>query len=121
VEFCFHFILFPISSEIYLSKASSSQYSTAVYIESNPTMAAEVTVGVWLVAIYLLIPVFLYVFAPQGPSTEDLNRRARAIVLVLGDLGRSPRMMYHARSLARGNVEVNLCGYDGMFFFLLFF
>lgn len=81
-------------------------------------MAAEITAGVWLVAIYLLIPVCLYVFAPRGPSPEELNRRARAIVLVLGDLGRSPRMMYHARSLAKGNVEVNLCGYDGMLIFL---
>lgn len=83
-------------------------------------MTAQVTVGVVLVGIYFLIPVCLYVFAPRGPSQADLNRRARAIVLVLGDLGRSPRMMYHARSLARGNVEVDLCGYDDEGMFCLF-
>lgn len=75
----------------------------------------ELTVGVVLVAVYLFIPLGLYLFAPKGPSQADLERRARAIVLVLGDIGRSPRMMYHARSLARGNVEVDLCGYDGKF------
>lgn len=75
-------------------------------------MAAQLTAGVFLVAVYLLIPLCLYLFAPKGRSQGDLNRRARAIVLVLGDLGRSPRMMYHARSLAKGNVEVDLCGYD---------
>ncbi|KAJ0103268.1 hypothetical protein Patl1_05135 [Pistacia atlantica] len=32
---------------------------------------------------------------------EKLGRRGRACVVVLGDLGRSPRMQYHALSLAR--------------------
>lgn len=76
-------------------------------------MAAQLTVAVVLVAAYLLIPLCLYVFAPTSARSGDLDqRRRRAIVLVLGDIGRSPRMMYHARSLARGGVDVELCGYD---------
>jgi beta-1,4-mannosyltransferase len=35
----------------------------------------------------------------------------RVAVVVLGDLGRSPRMLYHALALARAGVEVELVGY----------
>ena len=37
--------------------------------------------------------------------------RFRVTVVVLGDLGRSPRMLYHARSLADSGAEVHLVGY----------
>lgn len=64
-----------------------------------------------LVVIYLVIPLTLYWLTPRPWTTEDLQKRRRAIVLVLGDLGRSPRMNYHALSLAQGGLEVDLCGY----------
>ncbi|CAN0403560.1 unnamed protein product, partial [Hapterophycus canaliculatus] len=35
------------------------------------------------------------------------------VILVLGDVGRSPRMQYHAMSLASHGVEVTLIGYSG--------
>ncbi|KAL9716021.1 mannosyltransferase [Leucoagaricus gongylophorus] len=34
-------------------------------------------------------------------------------ILVLGDIGRSPRMMYHAKSFAENNFETDLIGYYG--------
>jgi beta-1,4-mannosyltransferase len=37
----------------------------------------------------------------------------RAAVVVVGDLGRSPRMLYHARALAANNALVDLIGYEG--------
>jgi len=37
----------------------------------------------------------------------------KAIVLVLGDIGHSPRMCYHASSLASHGVNVELVGYSG--------
>ena len=37
----------------------------------------------------------------------------RTAVIVLGDLGRSPRMQYHAVSLADGGGEVDLIGLEG--------
>ena len=37
----------------------------------------------------------------------------RTAVIVLGDLGRSPRMQYHAVSLAAAGAEVDLIGLDG--------
>jgi len=37
----------------------------------------------------------------------------RAVVVALSDLGRSPRMQYHARALAASGVDVDLIGYEG--------
>ena len=37
----------------------------------------------------------------------------RAAVVVLGDLGRSPRMLFHARALAAEHVDVDLVGTAG--------
>jgi beta-1,4-mannosyltransferase len=37
----------------------------------------------------------------------------RAAVVVVGDLGRSPRMQYHARALASAGVDVDLIGQEG--------
>mmetsp|Transcript_21948 Transcript_21948/g.32703 ORF Transcript_21948/g.32703 Transcript_21948/m.32703 type:complete len:488 (-) Transcript_21948:195-1658(-) len=39
--------------------------------------------------------------------------RFRAVVLVLGDIGRSPRMQYHALSLADKGAQVEVVGYAG--------
>lgn len=78
-------------------------------------MALEFTVGIYFVILYLSIPLvmlFLQWFNQRNDS-KRLNQRERAIVLVLGDLGRSPRMLYHAQSLAKGGLDVDLCGYDG--------
>lgn len=45
----------------------------------------------------------------------DAGRRRHAVVLVLGDVGRSPRMQYHGLSLAREDpaLNVSLVGYRG--------
>jgi hypothetical protein len=40
-------------------------------------------------------------------------RREEAIVAVMGDLGRSPRMINHARELMKRGYFVNLIGYEG--------
>lgn len=43
------------------------------------------------------------------------KRHVTAQVLVLGDIGRSPRMQYHALSIAKHGGTVELIGYHGMF------
>ena len=48
----------------------------------------------------------------QDGKNEGLRER-RAQALVLGDIGRSPRMRNHATSLARHNIAVDLIGYIG--------
>ena len=37
----------------------------------------------------------------------------RAVVVALGDLGRSARMLYHARALAAHDVDVDVVGFEG--------
>lgn len=36
-------------------------------------------------------------------------------IVVLGDIGRSPRMQYHALSLTKSGFFVNIVGYDGWY------
>ncbi|WVQ85948.1 hypothetical protein IAT38_008116 [Cryptococcus sp. DSM 104549] len=69
---------------------------------------------------HIVLPIF---FLLVGPPTlffillvRRLNARPAqhrtATVLVLGDIGRSPRMMYHAESLAKHGWKTFLVGYD---------
>ncbi|KAK9165350.1 hypothetical protein Scep_000541 [Stephania cephalantha] len=53
--------------------------------------------------------------AMAGDEREKIGRRrGRATLVVLGDLGRSPRMQYHALSLARqARLEVDIVAYGG--------
>ena len=46
-------------------------------------------------------------------SEENDRVRPRFQVLVLGDIGRSPRMQYHAISIAKHGGLVDLIGYKG--------
>jgi len=43
----------------------------------------------------------------------EIERPKRVAVVVLGDLGRSPRMQCHSLALAQAGVEVDLIGYAG--------
>ena len=57
----------------------------------------------------------LHIFVRCGGRTcfklKILEHREHAIVVVLGDIGHSPRMCYHALSLANHGVHVHLVGY----------
>jgi len=46
-------------------------------------------------------------------AEEQTANGRRAAVVVLGDLGRSPRMQYHALALANDGFAVDLVGYGG--------
>lgn len=60
----------------------------------------------FLVASLLLFP------SRYRPAAKQ---HVTAQVLVLGDIGRSPRMQYHALSIAKHGGTVELIGYHGMF------
>ncbi|ORX51786.1 hypothetical protein BCR36DRAFT_411757 [Piromyces finnis] len=47
----------------------------------------------------------------KKPNTS--NDKPNVLLLVLGDIGRSPRMQYHALSLAENNFNVDFVGYKG--------
>lgn len=46
--------------------------------------------------------------------TSKRDRKMHVAVVVLGDIGRSPRMQYHAASLLEEGHTVSLVGYDGV-------
>ncbi|KAL2869678.1 chitobiosyldiphosphodolichol beta-1,4 mannosyltransferase [Aspergillus lucknowensis] len=48
---------------------------------------------------------------PRGSSDSAAEPKTTVQVLVLGDIGRSPRMQYHALSIARGGGQVDIIGY----------
>lgn len=62
------------------------------------------------ISAFLLLAVSLrYSTRKYSPSTSG---RVSAQVLVLGDIGRSPRMQYHALSIAKHGGDVQLIGYE---------
>ncbi len=70
-----------------------------------------------VITLIILSIVFLLLPASYGEDIETTraggNRRFRVQVLVLGDIGRSPRMQYHALSIAKHGALVDLIGYQG--------
>lgn len=63
------------------------------------------------VAALFLLPPTRY----RPASSPAAKRHVTAQVLVLGDIGRSPRMQYHALSIAKHGGTVELVGYHGRF------
>lgn len=63
-------------------------------------------------ALTLLVASFLLFPSRYRPSSGPATKRhVAAQVLVLGDIGRSPRMQYHALSIAKHGGTVELIGY----------
>ncbi|CAI4055468.1 hypothetical protein SKDZ_02G2160 [Saccharomyces kudriavzevii ZP591] len=61
-------------------------------------------------AVYLSIPLVVYFIIPYlWYGTRSTKKRI--IIFVLGDVGHSPRICYHAISFSRLGWQVELCGY----------
>lgn len=66
----------------------------------------------WLIGFYLCLPILAYILLPYLTSKGTISGKRKTIsIFVLGDLGHSPRMCYHARSFSKLDYYVNLCGY----------
>lgn len=65
----------------------------------------------WIIAIYLSIPISIYIILPFLTFNGPAGKRKTVSIIVLGDLGHSPRMCYHALSFSSLDFYVNLCGY----------
>lgn len=67
-----------------------------------------------LFAALVLLSVLLYITIARAPSTTSRSSLGRsAAVVVLGDVGRSPRMCLHAQSLAEDGWRVAIVGLRG--------
>ncbi|KAI8072415.1 hypothetical protein BC940DRAFT_251837 [Gongronella butleri] len=64
-----------------------------------------------LLCFYLLGGKLLRMYVGQISGPAAMRPRLVAQVVVLGDIGRSPRMRYHAQSLAAARCSVDLIGY----------
>ncbi len=73
----------------------------------------------WATALFILSLSFTLVLLclPTRHSPAE-TANTRVVVLVLGDIGRSPRMQYHALSIAKKGATVDLVGYNGSIFHL---
>ncbi|XP_070580120.1 chitobiosyldiphosphodolichol beta-mannosyltransferase-like [Ptychodera flava] len=84
--------------------------TVAIFIAGALAAAAVFAIdqgGMYL--LLALLAVFLVVcMAIRWPAMEK-----RVCLLVLGDIGRSPRMQYHALSFAKHGYHVDLIGYGG--------
>ena len=69
------------------------------------SMSTAVQLLILLAAGYLAVR--WYLSPTQKPALRSVA------IVVLGDVGRSPRMMYHAESFARSGFETSLIGYEG--------
>lgn len=64
----------------------------------------------WLIAVYCITPLLCYVVLPKL-ARKSYKLPNKVTICVLGDLGHSPRMCYHARSFIEMEYQVDLCGY----------
>lgn len=73
-----------------------------------------------LILIWAALPILAYVYSHYLYIQRVYRRRLakpidqsldEVVLIVLGDLGHSPRMSYHAKSFAKLGYQVNFCGY----------
>ena len=87
-------------------------------MEDKPNLRAQLdgVVGTYLLAVLgLLVCAGLFWRNARARVEKLPKRRKRSVaVLVLGDVGRSPRMMYHAESFAKSGFETFVVGYEGI-------
>jgi len=69
----------------------------------------------------LMLPSRYIKYQPHSPSSvvSENEPKVSVQVLVLGDIGRSPRMQYHASSIAKHGGRVDIIGYHGANFLSL--
>lgn len=104
----------PKSGKAEKLKRSKSQKATGDAATSTCLVILTANGDVRLSRQLLVVLVCTYgVHLILNTKPEKASFRSVAI-LVLGDMGRSPRMMYHAESWAKSGFETYLVGYRGM-------
>lgn len=69
--------------------------------------------GVFAIFAALVVPPMTLFILFAHRIEKRPSRHRTATLLVLGDIGRSPRMMYHAESLAKAGWDTYVIGYGG--------
>lgn len=63
--------------------------------------------------IYCLTLAYFFIPSPYQEGSKFAKKNQTVAILVLGDIGRSPRMQYHAASLSKAGFKVQIIGYKG--------
>lgn len=63
--------------------------------------------------LYTLALAYFFMPSPYLEGSKFAKKNQSVAILVLGDIGRSPRMQYHAASLSKAGFTVQLIGYKG--------
>lgn len=74
------------------------------------------TLTAGLATLTVLLPISalsVFLALPSRRDPEDENTKMITQIVVLGDIGRSPRMQYHALSISSHGGLVDLIGYTG--------
>ena len=74
--------------------------------------ALDLLAGGFAVSFLVLAALIAFLFLTALRWREQKGDKI-VMVVVLGDVGRSPRMQYHCLSLVQHNYTVELVGYDG--------
>jgi beta-1,4-mannosyltransferase len=78
-------------------------------------LTLAVVASTTLTIILLMLPTrYIRHSPPKEVTSGSVNEPKISVqVLVLGDIGRSPRMQYHAMSIAKHGGRVDVIGYQG--------
>lgn len=88
--------------------------STSSSVLAQPTVPPNHATKYYVQLVFLLLPfIAFYVFLRKPARRHAILHRRSVAVLVLGDIGRSPRMMYHSQSFAQNDFETFVIGYSG--------
>jgi beta-1,4-mannosyltransferase len=90
--------------------STSSATFVHIYISQPPTTRAMLDTLLTLAVIASTIFTVGLLLVPNAYHSDD-DSEVSVQVLVLGDIGRSPRMQYHALSIAKHGGTVQLIGY----------
>jgi beta-1,4-mannosyltransferase len=73
-----------------------------------------ISIAFWLSSLLTVVILALpSQYTPPPPRDNNDKEKFTVQILVLGDIGRSPRMQYHALSIARHGGHVDIIGYHG--------
>lgn len=67
-----------------------------------------------VVALSTLLTIILATLPSRYTKIDHASIKYAVQIVVLGDIGRSPRMQYHALSIAKHGGKVFLIGYQGV-------
>ncbi|MCJ1404487.1 mannosyltransferase [Xylographa trunciseda] len=83
-------------------------------METLSPVAVKIAIFVFVLSSVSLVVVLYLLPVDFSNNDEQSQEPPRYQILVLGDIGRSPRMQYHAISLGKHEKAVDLIGYLGM-------